>query len=213
MTRRAERKIETRGKIVDAATRRFRKEGLEGATIAKVLGDAGLTHGTFYAHFQSKEALLAEAFVVAAADTSERWIKGVSGLSTEQGLGLLLARGLGTAHLNHPESGCPFVAAGAEVWRGTAELRQAYQEGMLAVARKVADSLGNEDDIDQALAIHAICIGGLTMARSVASEKVALRVMRACRRFVLKRVQPGSNATGSRRQVPGRMVRRLNDER
>jgi TetR/AcrR family transcriptional repressor of nem operon len=188
MTKRSQQKIKTRTKILDAATRRFRIEGLEGATIAKVLGDAGLTHGTFYAHFRSKEALLAEAFVAAAAETSERWIKGVAELSPRQGVGLLLARGLGTAHLNNPETGCPFVAAGAEVWRGTDELREAYEQGMLAVARKVAGSLGNEQNLDQALAIHAICIGGLTMARSVADEKIALRVMRACRQFVLERL-------------------------
>ena len=191
MTKRAEQKVETRGRIVDAAAKRFLTEGMEGATITKVLGDAGLTHGTFYAHFQSKEALLAEAFLTAAAETSERWIKGVPDLPTNQGVGLLLARSLGHAHLKHPETGCPFVAAGAEVWRSHQDIRKAYEEGMLAVAGKVANSLGNGDDadVDHAIAIHAISIGGLTMARSVASEEVALRVLRACRQFVLKRLK------------------------
>src|SRR5258708_485376 len=150
MAKRSEEKVKTRAKILEAATRRFRLEGLQGATIANVLGDAGLTHGTFYAHFESKEALLAEAFVMAAAETSERWIKGVSDLSTKQGVGLLLARGLGTTHLKNPQTGCPFVAAGAEVWRGSDELRHAYEQGMLAVARKVAGSLGNEANIERA---------------------------------------------------------------
>jgi TetR/AcrR family transcriptional repressor of nem operon len=187
MTRRSEQKVETRNRIVDAAARRFLTEGMEGATISGVLGDAGLTHGTFYAHFQSKEALLAEAFLIAAAETSDRWIKGVPDLSTNQGVGLLLARALGTAHLKHPEIGCPFVAAGSEVWRSHNDIRKAYEEGMLAVAKKVAGSLGDETAIDHALAIHAICIGGLQMARSVATEEVALRVLRACRQFVLKK--------------------------
>ena len=189
MTKRAEQKVETRNRIVDAAAKRFLAEGMEGATISKVLGDAGLTHGTFYAHFQSKETMLAEAFLTAAAETSERWIAGVPDLTTNQGVGLLLARALGTAHLKHPETGCPFVAAGSEVWRSHSDIRKAYEDGMLAVAAKVAGSLGNQDDIEHAIAIHAICIGGLTMARSVASEDVALKVLRACRRFVLKRLQ------------------------
>ena len=188
LTKRAAQKRKTRTKIVDAARKRFLIEGVEGATIAKVLGDAGLTHGTFYAHFQSKEALLAEAFLAAAAETSERWIKGVDALSTNQGIGLLLARSLGPAHLHHPETGCPFVAAGSEVWRSHSDIRQAYEDGVMAVAEKVAGSLGVEPDIDQALAIHAMCIGGLTMARSVAHEDVALRILRACRQFVLKRL-------------------------
>ena len=190
MTRRAEEKSKTRRRIIKAATRRFRLEGLEGATISNVLGDAGLTHGTFYVHFRSKEALLAEAFVVAAAETSERWIKGLSKAASGERIETLVARNLGTAHLKNRETGCPFVAVGAEVWRGGHELREAYERGMLAVARKVAALLGNEDDIDLALAIHAICIGGLTMARSVPDEKVALRVMRACRRFVIERLSP-----------------------
>ena len=190
MTKRAELKVESRNRIVDAAAKRFLSEGMEGATISKVLGDAGLTHGTFYAHFDSKEALLAEAFLTAAAETSERWISGVSDLSTNQGIGLLLARALGTAHLKNPETGCPFVAAGSEVWRSHNDIRKAYEEGMLAVAGKVAGSLGDESNIDHAIAIHAICVGGLTMARSVASEEVALRILRACRQFVLKRLQP-----------------------
>jgi TetR/AcrR family transcriptional repressor of nem operon len=187
-----------RRRIVDAASRKLRAEGLKGATIANVLGDAGLTHGTFYAHFESKEALLAEAFVTAAAQTSERWIKGVSDLPMKRGVGLLLTRNLGTAHLRNLETGCPFVAAGAEVWRGNSELRAAYQQSMLAVARKVASSLGNQGDMDLALAIHAICIGGLTMARSALDEKVALRIMRACRKLVLERLPP-RKTDGSRR--------------
>lgn len=190
MTKRADQKRETRNRIVDAAAKRFLAEGMEGATISKVLGDAGLTHGTFYAHFQSKEAMLAEAFLTAAAETSERWISGISDLSTNHGIGLLLARALGTAHLKHPEQGCPFVAAGAEVWRSHPDIRKAYEEGILAVAGKIANSLGDESDIDRALAIHAICTGGITMARSVANEEVALRVLRACRQFVIKSLQP-----------------------
>lgn len=185
--KRSERKTETRRKIVNAAARRFLTDGLEGATIANVLGDAGLTHGTFYTHFQTKETMLEEAFVAAAAETSDRWIKGVADVSTVQGIVLLLGRALGRAHLRHPETGCPFVAAGAEVWRGTPGMRKAYQEGMLAVAHKVSESLCDTDGIDRALAIHAICTGGLTMARSCASEEVALRVLRACRQFVIER--------------------------
>src|SRR5271163_3303234 len=148
MTRRSEEKANTRKKILDAASRRFRLEGLEGATIANVLGDAGLTHGTFYAHFESKEALLTEAFLVAAAETSDRWIKGISECSHDESIALLLDRNLGPAHLKNSETGCPFVAAGAEVWRGSRKLREAYEQGMLEVARKVATSLGDEDDID-----------------------------------------------------------------
>lgn len=189
MAKRADQKAQSRRRIVDAAAKRFLTDGLEGATIAAVLGDADLTHGAFYAHFRSKEAMLAEAFLAAAAEASDRWVKGISELPTNFGLSLLLARNLGPAHLHHPEIGCPFVAAGAEVWRSDGEIREAYQAGMLAVATKVAEALG-DGDTDRALAIHATCIGALTMARSVASEEVALRVMRACRQFLMRRNVP-----------------------
>lgn len=192
MAKRADQKADTRKRILSAASRRLRLKGVEGSTIADVLNDAGLTHGTFYAHFRSKEALLAEAFVIAAAQTSERWIKNISDIESQRRLERVVARNLGIAHLNNRQSGCPFVAVGAEIWRGSLELRQAYEEAMLAVAKKIAAALGDEDDIDLALAIHAISIGGLTMARSVVDERIAVRVMTACRRFVLEKLDSKS---------------------
>jgi TetR/AcrR family transcriptional regulator, transcriptional repressor for nem operon len=191
MTQRAEQKAQTRQKIVDAAARHLVSDGLQGATIGEMLRDAGVTHGTFYTHFRSKEAMLAEAFLTAAAEASDRWVKGLDDLTADQGLALLLARNLGRTHLERPEIGCPFVAAGAEVWRNGGEVKAAYEAGVLAVARKVAGALG-DDDIDRALVIHATCIGALTMARSVESETVALQIMRACRKFLLKSVVPNT---------------------
>ena len=105
MTTRKQKKEESRKLIVDAAAQRFRREGLAGATIADILSDAGLTHGTFYAHFESKEALQAEAFRSAADETSDRWTQNIADLPLEGAVRLLLGRGLGQYHFpkTHPE--------------------------------------------------------------------------------------------------------------
>jgi TetR/AcrR family transcriptional repressor of nem operon len=187
MNTRKQKKEESRKLIVDAAAQRFRREGLAGATIADILSDAGLTHGTFYAHFDSKEALQAEAFRSAADETSDRWTQNIADLPLDGAVRLLLGRGLGNYHLKHPETGCPFAAAGSEVARGSADIRKAYEESLLAVAAKVSSALGDGTDVDTALAIHAMCLGGITMARSVSSDEAALRILRACRQFVLER--------------------------
>ena len=187
MNTRKQKKEESRKLIVDAAAQRFRREGLAGATIAHILSDAGLTHGAFYAHFDSKEALQAEAFRSAADETSDRWTQNIADLPLDGAVRLLLGRGLGNYHLKHPETGCPFAAAGSEVARGSADIRKAYEESLLAVAAKVSLALGDGTDVDTALAIHAMCLGGITMARSVSSDEAALRILRACRQFVLER--------------------------
>lgn len=95
MNTRKQKKEESRKLIVDAAAQRFRREGLAGATIADILSDAALTHGTFYAHFDSKEALQAEAFRSAADETSDRWTQNIADLPLDGAVRLLLGRGLG----------------------------------------------------------------------------------------------------------------------
>jgi len=74
MTTRATHKAESRNRILQAAGARLRVEGLAGAGVAKVMRDAGLTHGAFYAHFASKSALSAAALQHALLDNRKRWV-------------------------------------------------------------------------------------------------------------------------------------------
>ena len=72
MRRSADQKRETHDRIVETAARAIRRDGFEGTSVADIMGEAGLTHGGFYAHFDSREAMLAEAFDAAAADSLTR---------------------------------------------------------------------------------------------------------------------------------------------
>src|ERR1700710_2692019 len=112
-------KEETHERIVDAAARALRRHGYEGVGVADVMKEAGLTHGGFYSHFESREAMLAEALVRAGRDSS---------VNMSEGIRARVARGnsplrsfievyLSDAHLSGAEQGCPVAALGSEMSR------------------------------------------------------------------------------------------------
>src|SRR3954468_18218220 len=94
-----------RERIVEAASRRFRELGFEGIGVAEVLKGAGLTHGGFYGHFDSKEQLMAEALANAWAHSRQRWAKRAAS-SPEDPLGALARMYLTPRHRDEPGDGC-----------------------------------------------------------------------------------------------------------
>src|SRR5262249_62329167 len=107
-----ERKGKTRQRIVQAAASAFRKQGIADVGIAELMKRAGLTHGGFYAHFSSKEKLLADALAHAAAQVSENLRRSLARQPSPGRDPLLSAAEayLSPQHLQHPEAGCPVAA-------------------------------------------------------------------------------------------------------
>src|SRR5271167_2520013 len=101
---------QTRAKILRAAGKVFRRQGYHASGVDKVMQEAGLTAGGFYAHFDSKQTLLAEAIGVAAADIGERRESALAGLSGSEWLNVFLERYLSMSHRCALERGCPFAA-------------------------------------------------------------------------------------------------------
>ncbi|MEO1087794.1 MAG: TetR/AcrR family transcriptional regulator, partial [Acidobacteriota bacterium] len=109
-----EHKAKTRKSILDAASRVFRRRGYQGGGVDAVMKEAGLTHGGFYAHFQNKEALLAETVLDAMLEARKRhrdWTAGTSGATW---LGRFLDHYLSDRHRRHSEHGCPVPALVSE---------------------------------------------------------------------------------------------------
>src|SRR5215207_9759147 len=100
------RKEQTRKRIVDVASARFRARGIEATGVAGLMADAGLTHGGFYAHFRSKDDLAREAIAEAHAQSRETWTKEVQAAKErgEDGLETIVRRYLRTAHRDRPEA-------------------------------------------------------------------------------------------------------------
>src|SRR5215204_3394075 len=107
------RKEATHERIVDAAARAIRRSGYSGTGVADIMKDAGLTHGGFYAHFDSREAMLAEAADRAGAESVATLERIAAGAPPDKALQTLIRGYLSKEHLESAESGCPMAALGS----------------------------------------------------------------------------------------------------
>ncbi|MBS0475335.1 MAG: TetR/AcrR family transcriptional regulator, partial [Proteobacteria bacterium] len=130
---RSEQKAATRARIVDLAAARLREEGLAGNAVHRLMRDAGLTHGGFYGHFASKEALDVAALDAAMAGHARLNAAIPDDLPRAERRKLVAARYLSRSHRDHPESGCPLAALLSEVPHGGAGFRAAF-DGAFAAA-------------------------------------------------------------------------------
>jgi TetR/AcrR family transcriptional regulator, transcriptional repressor for nem operon len=189
MRRRAEDKDETHRTIVAIAGRRLRELGIHGAGVARIMGDAGLTHGGFYAHFASKTELVREAMHAAFTTNRRRWLDGLERLDDATWLRRVLRRYLNPTHRDTIADGCPFAALASEVAREGPEVRQVMQEELMATVERLAEQLeSTEGDqaTDRAIALAALCGGGILMARAVADPGLSDQILEACQDFALR---------------------------
>lgn len=157
-------------RIVGAAARAIRRSGYNGTGVADIMKEAGLTHGAFYAHFASREAMLAEAADCAGAQSNAIAAKVMSAVPPDQALRALVETYLSKAHVEAIETGCPISALGSEMPRQSAEVRRAatlrIKEMIDLVARQLPD-WGQPSAHEHALAMVASMVGTLILARAV----------------------------------------------
>ena len=160
-------KAATRRHIVDVASKRFRRDGVSAAGIAGIMGEAGLTNGAFYPHFESKEALVRESLASALAGQQHR-------LDGDRRTGLdlegAIRRYLNRAHLEDPAGGCPSAALLPEIARQPLPTRQTYEEGLQSYVSTLAALLpeaGSATSRRRAIAIFGLMVGTLQLARAV----------------------------------------------
>ncbi|WP_404373212.1 TetR/AcrR family transcriptional regulator [Corallococcus coralloides] len=170
------RKETSHERIVESASRAIRRNGYAGAGVADIMKDAGLTHGGFYAHFPSREAMLAEAADRAGADSLATLAQIASRAPRGQGLDALVAAYLSKAHAEGIESGCPLAASGSEVSRQSPEVRHAatrrIKELIDLVAREVPE-WGQQGAHERALVTVATMVGALMLARAVDDTRLS----------------------------------------
>jgi TetR/AcrR family transcriptional repressor of nem operon len=157
-------------RIVDAAARAIRRSGYDGTGVADIMKEAGLTHGAFYAHFASREAMLAEAADRAGAESNAFAARVIAGVPPEQSLQALVQVYLSKEHLASIETGCPISALGSEMPRQSPEVRRAatlrIKEMVDLVARQFPD-WGQPSAHERALVTVATMVGTLMLARAV----------------------------------------------
>lgn len=166
----ASRKEATHERIVEAAARAIRRSGFDGTGVADIMKDAGLTHGGFYAHFSSREAMLAEATMRAGADSAALLSRVVAGAPEQQALQALLEAYLSKTHVEKAEHGCPVAALASEIWRQTPDVRHAAThriKEMIDLVARQSPHWGQPDAHEQALVTVATMVGALSLARAV----------------------------------------------
>jgi TetR/AcrR family transcriptional repressor of nem operon len=171
-----ERAAENRERIVTAAARLFRERGLSGVGVDALTEAAGLTHGSLYSQFGSKERLAAEALSHALSTSSAR-------MSDAQTLDDYVARYLSAGHRARPGDGCAMAALAGEIPRQGAAIRHCFTDAVRAGARQIASlKPGGRRSEDEALAILATMVGALTLARAVDDVELSDRLLAAARK-------------------------------
>jgi len=157
-------------RIVGAAARAIRRSGYGGTGVADIMKEAGLTHGAFYAHFESREAMLAEAADRAGAEANAIATSVIAAVPPEQSLQALVQAYLSKQHIEGIETGCPMSALGSEMPRQSPEVRRAatrrIKEMVDLVARQLPD-WGQPGAHERALVTVATMVGTLVLARAV----------------------------------------------
>lgn len=188
-------KERTRARILEAARRVFQRQGYEATGVDRVMEEAGLTAGGFYAHFASKEALLAETLAHAAAQAGVRregWLEGLSGPSRA---GAFIDNYLSARHRRGAEDGCPLPALVSEAAHSAGPVKEGFEAAVRDFEAGLAGCVGEDVPEDRRLAIIALCVGGVGLARSVRDEALGDRILAACRRLAREGLDlgPGSD--------------------
>jgi TetR/AcrR family transcriptional regulator, transcriptional repressor for nem operon len=186
----ADRKQQTRARIVRAAARRFRSRGSNGAAISDLMRDLRLTHGGFYRHFDSKEHLFAEAFASGLEQISERLVRAAEAAPRGGALKALIDAYLGQEHCADIANGCPVAALMAEVTRRPAATRRAFQQAVTGHLARMARYVPGQTDEERrrtAGMLFSGMAGTLNVARALTGEG-RRSVLEAGRTFYLKAV-------------------------
>ncbi|MYM91035.1 TetR family transcriptional regulator [Rugamonas sp. FT82W] len=170
------RKEATHERIVEVASRAIRRSGYDGTGVADIMREAGLTHGGFYAHFESRDALLAEAGDRAGAESVALAARVAAAAPPGQALQAMMQAYLSPQHIDAIENGCPVSALGSEMPRQAPEVRRTatihIKEMIDLFARQMPD-WGQPQAHERAMALVCALIGTTMMARAVDDPKLS----------------------------------------
>ena len=166
-------KQETRRRIVEAAGRRFKQDGIDGAGVATLMADAGLTNGAFYAHFASKEDLVANVL----ADQLRTQRQSVDAQPPDrEGLDAFIRLYLSPQHRDRCADGCPSAALLDEIPRRPDATRQIFTDELMGVINDIATRLDATDAAAariNALTVLGLMIGALQLARAMTDRDLS----------------------------------------
>ena len=197
-----EHKQETHDRIVKKASVRLREKGAHGIGVADLMKEAGLTHGGFYAHFDSREALVMEAFAYAMDRSMDHWRKLTDEVAPEKRLALVAESYLSTLHRDNPGTGCSIPALGAEIARESPKARKAFAGKLDEMIEQLADYIPNlprKAARKQAVATLATMAGTMLLARIAGSSELSDEVLKAGRDSALEGAKREPKVTAAKK--------------
>jgi TetR/AcrR family transcriptional regulator, transcriptional repressor for nem operon len=185
-----EHKQDTHDRIVRKASVRLREKGAHGIGVADLMKEAGLTHGGFYAHFDSRDALVIEAFNYAMERSTTRWRKMAAEIPAEKRFASIVESYLTPLHRDDPGHGCAITSLGAEIARESPRTRKAFAAKIDEMIEMIADQmpdLPRKAARKQAIAALATMMGTMVLSRVTGSGEFSDEVLAAGRETVLSR--------------------------
>ncbi|BAN26685.1 TetR/AcrR family transcriptional regulator [Caballeronia insecticola] len=172
---------ETRQRIVESASVRFRENGIDATALADLMAQAGLSHGGFYKHFASKEQVVLESLELASNALRDGMSTALEG---KGGINAAVAAYLSAEHRDNPGGGCPFVALSGELARGSEEVRHAATEGIERLIAMFASEIDAPPAAakKRALLMVSTMIGALSLARMVDDATLSDTILREARK-------------------------------
>jgi AcrR family transcriptional regulator len=188
------RKEETHERILDVAARAIRRHGYAGVGVADVMKEAGLTHGGFYAHFDSRDALLVEALDRAGRESAKTLTRGLERrkMKGASAFRALVETYLGEEHLVSPETGCPVAALASDMPRQSGALQEASSAGVRRLVAGVQSTLPHGSRATASV-VAGTLVGTLQLARAVGANAEARAILSAARKALLQQYDtPGA---------------------
>jgi len=173
-------KEQTRQKIMEAASQRFRADGIDAVGVVSIMSEVGLTQGGFYNHFDSKEDLVRESVSMATSAAKERLATKVAA-SRSEGHRALINAYLSPEHRDHPGAGCVAAALAAEMARRPAETRQVFTDGYESMVELIASTLPagvrGKRRRSLAMTLFASLVGSLSLSRAVVDPTLSDEIL------------------------------------
>ncbi len=195
-------KAKTRQKVLAEAAKTMRAEGVQGMGVAAVMAKAGLTHGAFYAHFESKDDLIAETIREMTLVARDRFNTITDGLEPAAALRAYVEFYLSPRHRDNVETSCPLPWLAGEVPRLGAPSRQRYGASVAGLTELTASrlrALGHAEADAAAAAGSAVAelVGALALSRAVEDDGPSNEILRRSRESILRRLGLEPESAGS----------------
>lgn len=176
-------KEEVSQRLRQQASKLLRQKGVDGISVKSVMASEGMTVGGFYAHFDSKEALLVEAIKSAFKDSEQRFYPLLEAGAAKDWIPNLLRLYLSEMHRDNVEHACPISSLMGDIARSDAKIRRVFQEGMermLDLYIQRVSEVSDEEARKVAIGLVSLMAGGIQLSRAVADKEYSVQILESC---------------------------------